>query len=535
MDDDSLLQSALDAAGRGFRVVPLHAVGADGACSCSPACSKAGKHPRVMTWLDLATTDTAAIERWWTLWPDANVGIATGRSSGIVVIDVDPRNGGDVALRVIHDEFELPLTLTAETGGGGRHLYFAYPGELLVRDLPALAPWKGQGIDIQGEKKLVVAPGSRHASGNSYRWMTDDTVADLPGALLARLPRDHRVRPAGIGDYVWKMLVDETNQVRETETNRNDALNRAAFRIGGVVDDLGDDVAREALVDAGRAAGLPLHEVQSTVTSGLRAGALHPRNVAVAYSCRQDALADLAEILTTFRSRPWTGSHRDKRMMRVFEGLAKLATATGGPKDFTAGTRRIGIESKVGGLTTVTRALLELRVEGWVVREWMGTNGRSSRWSLTVPRDVVRCCTPDTTPPTGVATFSVRNTDPSEPTVLHDAFREQVVDRAYLGDDGQILAVPRGLGYTAGRIWQFLLDQIEPLRPADVARALTVHRSTAGRNLAQLLEYGLVRPEGAGYVGVEASADDLVDIAKARGVHDVAEDQRHRYGWTKTG
>ena len=41
-----------------------------------------------------ATTDEAQIRAWWRHHPDRNVGVACGAASGIVVVDIDPRNGG---------------------------------------------------------------------------------------------------------------------------------------------------------------------------------------------------------------------------------------------------------------------------------------------------------------------------------------------------------------------------------------------------------------------------------------------------------
>ena len=42
-----------------------------------------------------ATDDPDTITSWWTRWPSANVGLACG-GSGLTIIDIDPRNGGDV-------------------------------------------------------------------------------------------------------------------------------------------------------------------------------------------------------------------------------------------------------------------------------------------------------------------------------------------------------------------------------------------------------------------------------------------------------
>src|SRR4051794_1088253 len=83
-----LLVAAKTYAERGWRVFPLHEA-PNGVCSCrqASACQSAGKHPRTRHGVKEATTYFQTIEGWWSKWPSANVGVATG--SGLVVVDVD--------------------------------------------------------------------------------------------------------------------------------------------------------------------------------------------------------------------------------------------------------------------------------------------------------------------------------------------------------------------------------------------------------------------------------------------------------------
>src|SRR5579884_1684144 len=88
------LEAALAYAGWGWAVFPLHAV-VDGRCSCRrAACAHPAKHPVTRHGLLEATRDPARIRLWWARWPWANIGVATGAASGLVVVDVDPRSGG---------------------------------------------------------------------------------------------------------------------------------------------------------------------------------------------------------------------------------------------------------------------------------------------------------------------------------------------------------------------------------------------------------------------------------------------------------
>ena len=134
------------AAQYGWRVFPLHSID-NGACTCADSkCTgtKPGKHPRTPNGCLDATTDTGAIRVWWERWPDANVGIATG--GGLVVIDVDPRHGGDDGLVDLRARLgELPDTVECLTGSGGRHIYVSVGEGVVVRNSAGtLAP----GVDI---------------------------------------------------------------------------------------------------------------------------------------------------------------------------------------------------------------------------------------------------------------------------------------------------------------------------------------------------------------------------------------------------
>lgn len=181
--------SALTYARWGWRVFPLHTPRGSG-CSCGSAtCGNAGKHPRTRHGFKEATTDEAQIGAWWSEWPDANVGIATGPESGLLVLDIDPRNGGDDSFEeLVHRIGALPETPEVLTGGGGRHLFFRWPaGVEALRAKPI-----GQGIDIKGAGGYVVAAPSLHASGRAYGWEASSRagevpLADVPAALLVML------------------------------------------------------------------------------------------------------------------------------------------------------------------------------------------------------------------------------------------------------------------------------------------------------------------------------------------------------------
>lgn len=177
----SCLDYALDYAARGWHVFPVHTPRSDG-CSClAPWCDAIGKHPRTLHGHQDATTDPVQITRWWTDAPDANVAIATGRKSGLTVLDIDPRSGGDEGLQLlIADHGLLPLdTPETITGGGGRHLFFSQPHGQEIR-----CGRLGAGVDLKGDGGFVVALPSLHASGRTYEWEISSHYADVELATV---------------------------------------------------------------------------------------------------------------------------------------------------------------------------------------------------------------------------------------------------------------------------------------------------------------------------------------------------------------
>lgn len=161
----SILERALLCLARGLAPLPISSHGE-------------GKAPYIK-WAKYETTlpTKEEVEEWWSKYPNAKLGIVTGSVSGIVVVDVDPRNGGTASLKSLN----LPPTYIVKTGGGGWHYYYRLPIGAIV---PKFQKWK-PGVDIQGERALVVAPPSLHKTGNLYEEVTDfNQLTDAPEWLL---------------------------------------------------------------------------------------------------------------------------------------------------------------------------------------------------------------------------------------------------------------------------------------------------------------------------------------------------------------
>ncbi|MGE5336771.1 MAG: bifunctional DNA primase/polymerase [Gemmatimonadota bacterium] len=159
--------AALAYAARGWSVIPVE---------------PRGKHPRV-AWLEFQHRIAAPeeIDGWFRKWPDANIGIVTGRISRLAVIDVDAQHDGLRSLAALEAEHgALPRTVEALTGGGGRHLYFDHADPVLHNRVGILP-----GIDLRGEGGCVVAPPSVHPNGQHYAWASGRAPDEVP---IARLP-----------------------------------------------------------------------------------------------------------------------------------------------------------------------------------------------------------------------------------------------------------------------------------------------------------------------------------------------------------
>lgn len=179
-----------------------------------------------------ASRDPAQIEAWWEAHPEAMIGLALPR--GTVVIDIDPRGGGDRKALEQLVGGALPRTLEAQSGrGDGAHLWFSTKASNLSQKTKFLT-----GIDARiAGKGYVIAPPSLHpATGKPYRWLNDDDIAPLPRAIETFLaPR--KAPPGSETDRIFRASVSPSIKVlvrrllTAPETTRNNTLFEAGCRM----------------------------------------------------------------------------------------------------------------------------------------------------------------------------------------------------------------------------------------------------------------------------------------------------------------
>lgn len=267
-----LVEEAARGHARGWRYTPL-----------------AGKRPTLDAW---TSRPPASLEETLAWAAQGNLGVRTGPASGVVVIDID-------AGKTPFTPDDYPATVTARTGGGGWHLYYALPAGETIGNSPKV--WGlPLGIDIRGDGGQVVAVGSIHPdTGNLYTWMegrSPDEIALAPFPLrrrsaLAPPPPPPAISPAappprgatmGVREAAWaaKALQSELTALSGAmEGTRNHALNTAAFNLGQLIGGgyLERGEVEQSLLGTAANIGLPEAEARKTISSGITSGMRKPR------------------------------------------------------------------------------------------------------------------------------------------------------------------------------------------------------------------------------------------------------------------
>jgi len=160
---DTTLDYALRYAELGWYIIPV----------------RADKKPLDGYGLNSATKDPAVIRNIWTQHRNAGIAVACEKS-GLVVLDIDPRNGGRETLAQLEAEHGLVYAAVASiTQSGGEHRVFkASPGQPYPGTL-------GAGLDVKHRGYILVEP-SRGESG-AYSWQGERNP--LKGALPLDAPK----------------------------------------------------------------------------------------------------------------------------------------------------------------------------------------------------------------------------------------------------------------------------------------------------------------------------------------------------------
>jgi putative DNA primase/helicase len=213
-----------------------------------------------------ATGDLKTIRRWFCSRPFANLAVATGAGSDIVVLDVDVERGGLISLDKLESKHgPSPETWEAATGSLGQHVYYRHPGTRIKNSVGRNGKGIAPGLDIRGDGGYVIAPPSLHLCGRRYLW---DPMHHPDDGPLADMPQ-----------WLIEMTKDSVAQVSEptpvdgpiSEGARNDTLFRLACAMRHHGAPLSAIREAMALTNAERCQPpLPEKEVDRIATSAIR-------------------------------------------------------------------------------------------------------------------------------------------------------------------------------------------------------------------------------------------------------------------------
>jgi hypothetical protein len=228
----------------------------------------ADKRPATPSGFKNATRDHDALCELWRRYPGALIGVPTGEISGLDILDIDPRHGGDSWFA--EHKHRLPTTRAHQTRGGGLHFVFQHaPG------LRCSAGKIAAGIDVRATGGYAIwwaAAGWWPAAGLPP--LSEVPAATWPDWLTAPLSSPARAAPSRItvpDGHAMTRLVHLV--VGASAGERNNLTYWAACRAGEMVASglLGADVAAAVITEAAVRAGLSRSEAERTAWSGIRA------------------------------------------------------------------------------------------------------------------------------------------------------------------------------------------------------------------------------------------------------------------------
>jgi hypothetical protein len=148
------------------------------------------------------------VSTWFNKWPDANIGIITGKISGLVVFDLDSEH----AVQYAEDEGGFPDTPKVKTGKGYHH-YLRCPGFEVRNDVK-----KELDIDIRADGGYVVAPPSIHGLGDHYEWEDCSSIFDIKPARCESWMIDYLEDVANSPSKPAKGKPPKTSESPDTES-----------------------------------------------------------------------------------------------------------------------------------------------------------------------------------------------------------------------------------------------------------------------------------------------------------------------------
>jgi len=326
---------------------------------------------------------------WWNRYPGANIGIPTGKRSGILAVDHDTYKDGTASLGEV-EAILGPVSkgVTIATGSGGRQYLFRYPEGSNIRNATGVLP----GVDIRGEGGYILAPGS--ATKGAYKRLDKRPLPEPPAQLVGILtePQREAVKVRGIttAASVWAGGPDILEGTRDV------TLTRIAGRLHDGTRSLDDLAARLLEINAQRCEPpLPDQQVLKVARS---IHGLEPCRPG-----RPKEVDELVEVLSDYwHGQTWKklAKKSEARFARALirEGRRfgkRVPTGLRVEKSFRQMAEILGVHRN-----TVSNLVGRAKESGWLRQDNAGRRGeQSGAFVLVDPRQF--CDTDNQAPPVG--------------------------------------------------------------------------------------------------------------------------------------
>ena len=235
----------------------------------------AAKTPLTTRGFKEASRDEHMIREWWRRYPEAGVALAI--PEGVLVVDVDPRNGGVLPAG-------LPPTLSSSTRNGGSHHFYLVPVDVHFVGKAA------QGVDLKaGGKGYVILPPT-----DGYAWSNYRPPAYLPSDFIQAWSRVPFAKAVKSDETVVRYLPWEQgtnyglaalrNQVEHLQQAENGERNHTLFKAAAGLYSLAaggevrEDEVSERLLETALEIGLDEVETVRTLQSARDRGFEDPRS-----------------------------------------------------------------------------------------------------------------------------------------------------------------------------------------------------------------------------------------------------------------
>lgn len=149
------------------------------------ACAPKGKKPIESGWQNSKSTTMEDYYRWIQKNPNINIGMLTGKSSGVIGIDANGEEGRKHLEKI--SKGDLPDTAKFTTPGGGIRLLYKYPNHIELKTKVDRLEGEHSEVCFMSDGKQTLLPPSIHPNGGRYEWINapwDIEIAEMPKWMI---------------------------------------------------------------------------------------------------------------------------------------------------------------------------------------------------------------------------------------------------------------------------------------------------------------------------------------------------------------